>query len=314
MFDQMSLLDTHSVTSLPESECGALPCDAPAGQTTVLCGPEAVHASLSARQAKEMGLMMSGTFGRPSSGLSSSAGLQKSLENRLQESVQILGSTLYKLTWKPWVTPSGVSRFRLRASVRRISETGRFGWPTPQARDHKGSDLAGIHDRGGKGPPLNEVARMTGWPTPTAPAPKDTDATAGRARPRDGYGVDLPIAVAMAGWQTPAASDGTRAGTGITPGMTGQSLTQMGKMAGWPTPTSTDAIKGGKVSPRPGMMGLSEMMSQIRDCPARLTDSGELLTGSTAGMESGGQLDPAHSRWLMGLPSEWDDCAPTETP
>lgn len=34
-------------------------------------------------------------------------------------------------------------------------------WATPQARDVKGSDLNGPHDRGTKGPPLNEQVRLT---------------------------------------------------------------------------------------------------------------------------------------------------------
>lgn len=146
----MILSDSISVTSSPGSADGRLPCVAQGGPTAAPHGQHHAHASLSARQAKDLGLLTSGTYGPPHIGLSASAALSWSLASNLAALTRTTGSTLYKLTWKPWVMPSGRLRFRLRASARRTRETALIGWPTPIASNGRG---AGNFNRQGGGKP-----------------------------------------------------------------------------------------------------------------------------------------------------------------
>lgn len=229
--------------------------------------------------------MTSGTSGPLSITSSKSASLQSSLESRLRAKTQTLGSTLYKLTWKPWDTGSGLSRSRLRASVLRTSETD-----------------------------------FTGWPTCTA-----TDATKqGNVSPRPGA-MALPETAPLAGWPTPQTSDSTGGGQAKRAmGETrhGSNLNDFAMVAGWCTTTVEDAGREGSLAQwmkylEEGQTSGSRLRNQVHttaNCPARLTASGQMLTGCSAGMESGGQLNPAHSRWLQGLPVAWDECAPIGTP
>lgn len=62
---------------------------------------------------------------------------------------------------------------------------------------------------------------------------------------------------------------------------------------------------------RDGKERLDQLPRQAYTCgPLRLTVFGEMRTGSFVEMENGVQLNPAHSRWLQGLPKAWD----TESP
>lgn len=107
MSHQLNLLDLLSATSSQELASGPTLSAAPDGLMTVLYGQDHVLASLSARQAKAQGLMMSGTCGQLSTTSSASAALQLSLVNRLRQKTALVGSTLYTLTWKQRATPGG---------------------------------------------------------------------------------------------------------------------------------------------------------------------------------------------------------------
>lgn len=250
---------SRNVISLPVSGCGPTHCVRQDGPTTGPYGQAPALANLSARRAKEMGSLTSGTYGPHSTISSESAALQSSLASRLRQRTDLLGSTLYKLTWKERVTPAGRSIPALRASVRRTSDSDCIGWPTPRAVDGEKNSrtLEGAmrEMERGKLSCLPGLAALAGWPTPTT-----QDDNCSRVENPQEY----------------AEKRLSRNGACSNLAQTAQAF--------------------------------------AHNSPARLTASGELLTGSCAGMESGGQLDPAHSRWLMGLPPEWDDCAAMVTP
>ena len=81
---------------------------------------------------------------------------------------------------------------------------------------------------------------------------------------------------------------------------------QVQAWAGWPTPTSRDH-KDGKECPNVPLNALLGRVAWLTANPqaARITADGTMLTGCSAGMESGGQLNPAFSGWLMGFPEAW---------
>ena len=324
MLIQKTSQDTPELDSSPESADGISPSSSRDGQKTNPSGMGRAPASLSPRQAREAGLLTSGTSGPPSTTSSGSVALQSSLESRLPHLMASGGATLYRMTWKWRATPSGRLICALRASAHRTSDKGSTGWPTPQSSDGSGGGQAKrAMGETRHGSNLNDFAMLAGWPTTrAADGEKNVRTAEGAAAEmaRKGSPQDLSMAATLAGWVSPTAQDGSRGSLPPRPWDTGVPLSQQAVLSGWPTPStflntgSPEQFLARKRKTQ-GADAITDLSVAVKlTGPIRFTASGGMLTGSSAGMESGGQLNPAHSRWLMGLPTGWDDCAVTVTP
>lgn len=283
-----TLMATPDVISSLVSESGISPSTSLGGQTAGQSGRQAVPASLSVVPADVPEPRIADTYGPGLFDSSASDALSWSLASRFQAKTASRGSILYEVTWKARVTPAGHRIPAQRASARHISvnvSTGALCWmtgrPTCAARDHK-SGAARPATLEANARPLSEVAVLAGWPTT-----QQRDYRSG-----------------MENWVTGEKSEGRS-----------KDLNDWVMLAGWATP---NVPNGGRISGNKEDIGkkLNGTKAQIGlENQARLAIFGPDPIGYLLGPKGWvihpacGQLGPAHSRWMMGLPEAWDVAA-----
>jgi hypothetical protein len=269
--------DSPSATGSPASEYGVTHYATLDGQMILPFGQAVAPAKVSVQAGSGKASQISVTYGPHGFGSFWSAVLTQSLASRLRAKTDSLGSTLFRLTWKERVTPSGRVIPRLVALAVRTSAKDCTSWPTPCQQD------------GPKGGPSQGTDRL--------PQEHDKTVRGNTMADHHHYPHDLSNAARMASWPN---TKSTESHTG------GMDLEGTATLANWATPTSRDH----KDSPN----SLQQVeVNCLLGRQALLTASGPTPSGSGAKTESSGQLNPAHSRWLMGLPPEWCACAVTAT-
>ena len=201
-------------------------------------GLDRARANRSRKQGSAKAKRTRATSGPNSSVSSRTCDLQRSLESRLRQRMDVNGSPEYVLTWKYWSMQSGLRISALRASQRRIS-----------GRDCGGSQSARLLSERSMGEGSDRL--MTGWPTPDSSVMQDGEGLDTWLKRRgelklkhgngNGCGTPLTMAAQMAGWGTPSSTE--RSGQGEKNISLMQQVRRF--VTGWPSPNAIGDTTGG---------------------------------------------------------------------
>jgi hypothetical protein len=292
MLQQETLQDMPNVIFSQASADGLTRSDWQEFQTITPSGQDHALVSHLVQQEKTTVKQTTGICGQNFQGLLNPLDLSQSLANRLKARLSTDGSMIYRQTWKQKVTPLGLRYWAHTASARSIKDKGFTGLPTPTVSDATAGKRIPTQ-KAGQVPGLIAAAHIMAWPTPTV---RDF---------KDGREQNVPInsllgrTVWLTGWGTPRVATNNGIGNPVRALNNKSRLEDQVYLAVWATPTVTDANRGVKPH-RPTDTGIP-LTQQV----------GMILNGSNAETTNSGQLNPDLSRWLMGYPPEWCDCAVT---
>lgn len=271
MLPHLTLPDILNATFLQASEDGATLSDLQDGPMAARVGLSVAPANLSAWQAKEAGLLMSGIFGLLPTGLSPNVDLSQSLGSKLRLRLDSTGSTLFTLTWKQRLTPLKLSISALRASALRTFDSACTSVPTPDTHECAGPQNPAKPPLGGHSIRLQDMVTLA-----SVPSPNCNDAKGGLRT-----NSNTPQLCDKVKKLTPVAKESQR----DYKDSTGMSVTGVNRDG-----------------------SLRQRQDQLPR-QAALAGSGLTPIGGMGKTKSTGQLNPDYSRWLMGFPAEWASCA-----
>jgi hypothetical protein len=198
---------------------------------------------------------------------------------------------------------------------RRIVELASVPTPTaaPESEaSHNQSSGRGLRDL---------MARVASVPTPDTGCSVSGHGHRGGKNPNGSQsGVDLKATANLAAVPTPRANENDQgnqdaiaeAGSSWLGQHRGATLSTEAKLMTVASPSARDRKDTSGMS-ETGVDPDGSTRSRLDHLPrqAQLAASGQTATGGTGAMASTGQLDPAYSRWLMGVPPAWDGFACT---